>query len=51
MIKEFGYHVGEWRVEMDLRFLADSRKEGQADIVGFGNEGVRVALNNGDGTF
>jgi FG-GAP-like repeat len=27
------------------------RNDGRADIVGFGNAGVYVALSNGDGTF
>ena len=33
------------------RFLADLTGDGRADIVGFGDSGVWVALNNGDGTF
>ena len=36
---------------MHPRFLVDLTGEGKADIVGFGDAGVYVALNNGDGTF
>jgi photosystem II stability/assembly factor-like uncharacterized protein len=49
-INDFGYHSG-WRVEKHPRFLADLTGDGRADIVGFGDAGVWVALNNGDGTF
>jgi len=31
--------------------LADLTGDGRADIVGFGDDGVYVALGNGDGTF
>jgi len=48
---EFGYDAGGWRVDSHPRFLADLTGDGRADIVGFADEGVRVALNNGDGTF
>ena len=33
------------------RFLADLTGDGRADIVGFGDGGVWVSLNNGNGTF
>jgi hypothetical protein len=36
---------------MHPRFMADTTGDGRADIVGFGNAGVYVSLNNGDGTF
>jgi len=51
VIPNFGYSAGGWRVEMHPRFLADLTGAGRADIVGFGNAGVWVALNNGNGTF
>jgi|GEM_PF-2893605 len=51
VLHEFGYEAGGWRVEKHLRFLADLTGDGKADIIGFGNDGVYVALNNGDGTF
>ena len=42
---------GGWRIEQHLRFVADIRNIGRADIVGFGNDGVSVSLNIGDGEF
>jgi len=51
VVADFGYDAGNWRVERHPRFLADLTGDGRADIVGFGNAGVWVALNNGDGTF
>jgi hypothetical protein len=50
VIAEFGYDQG-WRVEKHPRFLADVTGEGRADVVGFADAGVYVALSNGDGTF
>ncbi|KAF8965412.1 hypothetical protein BDZ97DRAFT_1812023 [Flammula alnicola] len=50
VLSEFGYAQG-WRVEKHLRFLADIRKTGHADIVGFGDAGVLVSANKGDGVF
>jgi hypothetical protein len=47
----FGQEAGGWRIERHPRFLADLRGNGRADIVGFGDAGVYVALSNGDGTF
>jgi hypothetical protein len=38
-------------VEKHPRFLADITGDGRADIVGFGRDGVFVALSNGDGSF
>jgi len=51
VVANFGYNAGGWRVENHPRFLADLTGDGRADIVGFGNAGVWVALNNGNGTF
>jgi hypothetical protein len=51
VVQNFGYSAGGWRVDMHPRFLADLTGDGRADIVGFGNAGVWVSLNNGDGTF
>ena len=48
---DFGYHAGCWRMDKHLRFLADVNGNGLLDIVGFGNQHVFVAYNNGDGTF
>jgi hypothetical protein len=51
VISNFGYDAGDWRVDRHPRFLADVTGNGTADIVGFGTDGVFVALSNGDGTF
>ena len=51
VLEDFGYVAGGWRVDRHPRFLADLRGIGRADIVGFGNAGVNVALSRGDGTF
>jgi hypothetical protein len=51
VIDNFAYSAGGWRVERHPRFLADLTGDGCADIVGFGDAGVWVSLNNGDGTF
>ena len=50
VLADFGVKSG-WRVEKHPRFLADITGDGKADIVGFGEAGVFVALSNGDGTF
>lgn len=49
-IYDFGYANG-WRTDKHLRFVADIRKTGYVDIVGFGEAGILVALNNGRGEF
>lgn len=46
-----GPDTDRWLVDRNPRFLADLTGNGLADIVGFGDAGVYVALNNGDGTF
>ena len=51
MVAFLGYVAGGWRVDRLPRFLADLTGTGRADIVGFGNDGVFVALSRGDGTF
>jgi hypothetical protein len=50
VIEDFGYDQG-WRIDKHPRFLADITGDGKADIIGFGDAGVYVALNRGDGTF
>jgi hypothetical protein len=50
VVDDFGYNAG-WRVERHPRFIADLTGDGPGDIVGFGNAGVYVCYNNGDGTF
>ena len=49
-LKEFGYNQG-WRVDEHPRFVTDLTGDGKADIIGFSDDGVHVALGNGDGTF
>jgi FG-GAP-like repeat len=51
VLRDFGYNSGGWRIEKHPRFLSDLRRTGRADIVGFGDAGVLVAVNNGGGTF
>jgi hypothetical protein len=50
VLNDFGYAQG-WQVDKHPRFLADLTGNGKSDIIGFGNDGVHMALNNGDGTF
>jgi len=40
-----------WRVDRDTRMLADLTGKGRDSIVGFGEEGVWIALNDGHGGF
>jgi hypothetical protein len=49
-VANFGYNQG-WRVERHPRLVADLTGDGRADILGFGDAGVYVSRNNGDGTF
>jgi phospholipase C len=50
VLAELGFNKG-WRVEDHPRFLADVNGDGRPDIVGFGTDGVWVAINNGAGGF
>jgi len=49
-LAEFGFSQG-WRVDQHPRFVVDLTGDGKADIVGFGDAGIWVALGDGDGTF
>ena len=49
-VTDFGTQQG-WQVDKHPRFVADITGHGRADVVGFGDAGVYVALSNGDGTF
>jgi phospholipase C len=49
VLNELGFNQG-WSVDYP-RFLADLTGDGRPDIVGFGMDGIWVALGNGDGTF
>ncbi|MDC8448125.1 MAG: VCBS repeat-containing protein [Nitrospira sp.] len=47
-----GFSVKQgWHVDQHPRFVADLTGDGKADLIGFGEDWVWVALNNGDGTF
>jgi phospholipase C len=50
VIADLGYDHG-WRIDQHPRVVADITGDGKADIVAFGDDGVWVALGNGDGTF
>ena len=52
-LKSFGRNAGAggWQVDQHLRLVTDLAGDGVADIVGFGDRGVWVALGNGNGTF
>ena len=50
VLQAFGLNQG-WGVDRHLRLLADVTGDGKPDIVGFGDAGIYLALNNGDGTF
>jgi hypothetical protein len=51
VVTSFAYSAGGWRVDRHPRILADLTGDGRADIIGFADGGVFVALNNGNGTF
>ncbi len=44
IITNFGYDAGGWRVEQHPRFVVDMTGDGRAEIVGFGNAGVWMAM-------
>ncbi|MFI1740868.1 FG-GAP-like repeat-containing protein [Streptomyces sioyaensis] len=50
VLNDFGLAQG-WTSGKHLRFLADITGDGNPDIVGFGDEGVWVSHNRGDGQF
>ena len=51
VLSNFGFNLGGWRVDRHPRFAVDLTGDGRADIIGFGDRGVSVALNNGSGGF
>ena len=51
VLPDFSYSAGGWRTERHIRFIADIRNIGRCDIVGFGDAGVLVSSNNGNGNF
>jgi V8-like Glu-specific endopeptidase len=46
-VDDFGYNQG-WRNDKGLRYMADVNGDTKADIVAFGNNGVSVAISNGN---
>ncbi|MEU7280111.1 VCBS repeat-containing protein, partial [Streptomyces sp. NPDC045431] len=50
VLNDFGLAQG-WTSKKHLRYLADVTGDGNPDIVGFGDEGVWVSHNCGDGRF
>ena len=50
VIADFGYNQG-WRIDVHERILADLTRNGKADFIGFGADGVWTALGAGDGSF
>ena len=50
VLADFAYSGG-WRVEKHIRFVADIRKTGRVDVVGFGDSGILVSRNNGSDGF
>ena len=52
VLTAFGYSAGAWTSDDRYpREMADVNADGRADIVGFGNDGVFVALGNASGSF
>jgi len=47
VIADFAYSAGGWRIDKHIRYMADIRNVGRADIVGFGDAGVFISRNNG----
>lgn len=50
VFKDMTHNKG-WRCDQHPRYLADMTGDGKLDLVGFGNEGVYVAFNAGQGGF
>ena len=46
-VSGFGYVAGGWRTDRHPRMVADVNGDHRADVVGFGNGGVYVALSRG----
>jgi hypothetical protein len=48
-LTQFTYSTG-WRANRHVRTLANMTSKERPDIIGFGEKGVYIAVNNGDGT-
>ncbi|MBZ5714055.1 FG-GAP repeat domain-containing protein [Nannocystis pusilla] len=46
-IDDYGYSAGHWRTDRHVRLMGDVDGDGRQDVVGFGDDGVRVALSTG----
>lgn len=46
-LNEFGYDAG-WLADKHPRLMADVNGDGRADVIGFGDRGVAVALSHGE---
>jgi hypothetical protein len=51
VLSAFGSAAGWSSQNRNPRLVADINNDGNADIVGFGNDGVTVSLANGTGGF
>ncbi|KAF9523937.1 hypothetical protein CPB83DRAFT_886572 [Crepidotus variabilis] len=51
VVPDFAFSVGGWSNDKHLRYVADLRNTGRCDIIGFGDGGVVVSQNNGNGHF
>ena len=49
VLSEYALNAGGWQVSRHPRLMADVNKDGWADIVGFGNDGVWISISNGSG--
>jgi len=50
VVNNFGTNQG-WQVNQHPRYIADLTGDGRGDVIGFGDAGVWVSYNNGNGTF
>jgi hypothetical protein len=51
VVDDFGFAAGGWRMDKHLRLMGDITGDGRADIVGFGEANVWVAVAQPDGTY
>lgn len=51
VLDNFCIGAGGWQIDSHPRFLADLTGDGRTDIIGCGDAGVYVSLNNGGGSF
>ena len=51
VLPHFGYIAGGWRIGRHVRYVADLRRSGRADIIGLADAGVNISQNNGQGNF